>query len=362
MAQQEVEAAQTLDDRATIARLDPEGLLERIEALPEQCAEAWPRAQSFALPASYGAVRELVVLGMGGSAIAGDMLRALALPTAGKTVTVVRGYRLPAFVSAETLVVACSHSGNTEETLSAFEQALAVGARPLVITTGGRIAALARERGVPAFIYAFAGEPRSALGHQLLALLSFGERVGLIEAQGAAVEEAVGLMRAQRKRLGFTAPFASNAAKQVAARLYGRLPVIVGAGALAEAAHRWKTQLNENSKSWALYEEVPELHHNTIVGFGLPRELAARTHVILLSHAALPERVRLRYVVTEEALTEAGVSHERVAAEGESTLAQVLTAVYFGDLVSYYLALLYDQSPSPVRAIDRVKARLAAGG
>ncbi|MGB2695079.1 MAG: bifunctional phosphoglucose/phosphomannose isomerase [Dehalococcoidia bacterium] len=348
-----------LDDRATVERLDPEALLGRIQGLPEQCDEAWRRAEAFELPGAYASAREVVVLGMGGSAIAADILRVLSLKTGRKQISVVRGYELPPFVDGETLVVACSHSGNTEETVSAFEQALSAGAQTLVVTTGGRIEALARALDVPTFVYEFAGEPRSALGHQLMALLSLGGRIGLVEAQAAAVAETLTQLRGQRGRISFDVPLERNFAKQVASRLVDRLPVIVGAGVLTEAAHRWKTQLNENSKSWALHEELPELNHNTIVGFGLPRELVERMHVVFLYHASLHERVRLRYEITEEALAEAGVSHERVVAQGESALAQVLTSIYFGDLTSYYLALLYGESPAPVKSLDHVKARLS---
>ncbi len=348
----------SLDDRATVERLDPHGLLGRIEALPEQCAEAWRRAADFALPARYADPREVVVLGMGGSAIAGDILRSLAALSGRKPVSVVRGYDLPSFVGEATLVVACSHSGNTEETLSAFEQALAAGARTLVVTTGGRLRELAQERGAPAFVYQYDGEPRSALGHQLMALLALGERVGLLERQEPAVAEAVALMQEQREQLGFAAPAESNPAKQLAGRLHGCLPIVIGAGALTEAAHRWKTQLNENSKCWALYEELPELDHNAIAGFRLPAEVVSRLHVVFLWHSALHPRLLLRYEATAEALTEAGVSHERVEAHGASPLAQVLSAIYLGDLVSYYLALLNGVEPSPVVAIDRLKAKL----
>ena len=347
-----------LDDRATVERLDPHGLLRRIESFPEQCAVAWRQASAFDLPDGYPDAREVVVLGMGGSAMAGDILRSLAAISGRKRVSVVRGYDLPPFIDDETLVVACSHSGDTEETLSAFQQALASG-RSLAVTTGGRLHKLAQERGVPIFVYEYDGEPRSALGHQLMALLAVGERAGALEPQGSAVAEAVGLMQKQRGRLDFAAPAERNAAKQLAARLHGRLPVVVGAGALTAAAHRWKTQLNENSKCWALYEELPELDHNAIVGFGLPEDVVARLHVVFLWHPSLHSRVLLRYEATAEALTEAGVSHERVEAPGSSPLAQVLTAIYLGDLVSYYLGLLNNVEPAPVTAIDRLKVRLA---
>lgn len=346
-----------LDDRATVERLDPEGLLARIESLPEQCEEAWRRAASFELPAAYAEASDVVLLGMGGSAISGDIVRSLSAASGGKPVTLVRGYDLPASVGERTLVVACSHSGNTEETLSAYGQALAAGAMTAVVTTGGRIAELASDAGAPVCAYEYEGEPRSSLGHQLMTLVALGERIGLLESQQTAVAEAIALMREQRARLGFAAPEAENEAKQLARRLHGRLPVVVGAGVLAEAAYRWKTQLNENSKSWAIAEQLPELDHNSIVGFGLPDVSAL--HVVFLRNAGLHPRLLLRYGATADALTDAGVSNEFVHTPGESDLARVLAAVFHGDLVSYYLALLYGISPSPVAPIDKLKARLA---
>jgi glucose/mannose-6-phosphate isomerase len=167
-------------------------------------------------------------------------------------------------------------------------------------------------------------------------------------------------MQEQRPELRFESRAQSNPAKQVAGRLHGRLPVVIGAGVLVEAAYRWKTQLNENSKCWAVREELPELNHNSIAGFGLSREAVSRLHVVLLWHAALHPRLLLRCEATEEALAEAGVSHERVEVQGAGPLAQVLSAVYLGDFVSYYLALLNGVEPSPVEALDRLKTRLAA--
>ena len=351
----------SLDDRALVQRLDSKGLLAMIEALPEQCAEAWQAASTFELPEAYRRARELVVLGMGGSAIAGDIVRSLAAVSGAKPVSgVVRGYDLPPFIGKETLVVACSHSGNTEETLAAFEAALEVGAPVAVVTTGGRLGELAQERGLPALQYTFDGGPRSALGHQLMRLLAIAERAGALDGQDAALTEAIALMREQRAQLGFASPAERNPAKQLAARLYKRLPAIIGAGPLTDAAHRWKTQLNENSKCWALYDELPELGHNTIVGFGLTRDVVELLHVVFLWHPALHPRVLVEYDVAADELSREGVSHERVEAKGSTPLAQALTAIYMGDLVSYYLAMLNGVDPSPVAPIDRLKARLAA--
>jgi glucose/mannose-6-phosphate isomerase len=353
-------AANALDDRTLVERLDPSGLLGRIEALPEQCEEAWRRASAFELPKEYLDASAVVVLGMGGSAIAGDIFSALSLPGK-KPVHVVRGYHLPGFVGSDALVVACSHSGSTEETLSAFDQALQAKAKVVALTMGGDLGERARKSNVPLLSYAYDGEPRSALGHQLMALLAIGQQAGCLAAQDAAVPEAAGCMRDQRGQIGGAVPSDSNPAKQLALRLQGRLPAVVGAGVLIEAAQRWKTQFNENSKCWAIWEELPELDHNTIVGFGLTKDVVRQLRVVFLSHPALNKRMQRRIELTGRALSDAGVAHERVDAMGHGPLAQVLTSIYFGDFVSYYLALLYGIDPSPVEPITKLKKGLALG-
>jgi len=354
-------ALTVLDDAATREQLDRSDLLARIEALPEQCDEAWAAARAFAWPKDAARAKNVVVLGMGGSAIAGDILRSLAAFSGEKPVSVVRGYDVPAFVGRDTLAVACSHSGNTEETVSALEAALGRGAQATVITTGGRLAGIAAERQLPAFVYHYEGQPRCALGHQLMALLALGERVGLLSRQDSAVKEMLSIIHAQRDELSFAVPSAKNAAKQLASRLQGRVPVIVGGAGLAVAAHRWKTQLNENSKSWAFWDELPEMDHNSVVGFGLPQALVSQLTALFLLPRAIGRREVVRYEATAAELARAGVAHERIDIAGESQLARVLSVVYLGDFTSYYLALLNGIDPTPVEPIARVKARLAQG-
>jgi len=349
----------SLDDRLTFERLDPEGLLDRIRALPEQCREAWQQAKSFPFPREFAEIDSVLVLGMGGSAIAGDIVRSLALRSGQKTVSVLRGYDLPPWVDERTLVVACSFSGETEETLSAFGKALATRAKKLVITTGGRLLALAKPEQVPAYVFQYTSEPRSALGHSLMPLLALSAAAGVLPDQSLDVDEAIALMESLRQEIGDAIPLEKNAAKQLATRLQGKLPVIFAAEALTEAAHRWKTQLNENSKVWAFCEEIPELNHNTVEGFALPPAIARSAHVVFLHHPKLNPRNVLRYSGTRDLLEAAGIPREQVEARGESDLARVLTAIYFGDWVSYYLAMQNGVRPSPMPAIDLLKRRLA---
>jgi glucose/mannose-6-phosphate isomerase len=348
-----------LDDPAAIDRLDPQGLIQRIEALPEQCHDGMRRATALSVPSGAENAAQIVVLGMGGSAIAGDILASLAEAQGRKAVSVVRGYHAPAYVGEETLVVACSHSGNTEETLSALEQTLAAGAMHVAVTTGGRLVELAKTNNVPAYLYEYDGEPRSAIGHQLTALLAIAEQAGVIHGAEAAVDEATRVMRARRQQTAPDVPAAKNPGKQLAGRLRNKLPVVIGAGVLGQAAHRWKTQLNENADIWALWDELPEMDHNTVVGLARPENVVSDLHAVFLDNPSLHPRVRLRYGITEEELVTAGVSSERIAIDGVHPLAQVLDAIYLGDVVSYYLALLQGVQPSPVKPIDRVKAKLS---
>ncbi len=348
-----------LDDADGQRRLDPGGMLDAVRGLPDQCRQAWKAAASLQLPANYAQVDRVVILGMGGSAIAGDMLRVLWQRESAVPVFNVRQYDLPPFVDERTLVIASSFSGNTEETLSAFQQALATPAKKLAVTSGGKLLTIARANGVPVFTYQFQGEPRAALGWSLMPLLAVADKLGLMQGAGRDVEEALAVMEQLQQQVGEDVPAATNPAKEVARRLHGRLPVIYGAAFLTEAAHRWKTQLNESSKVWSFFEELPEANHNAIIGFELPAQIVRATAVVFLDSDLIHPRVKLRYEFTRSMLEKAGVEVMTVAARGRSALAQTLSAVLFGDYVSYYLAMLNGVDPTPTTVIDNLKAWLA---
>ena len=349
-----------LDDPIARKRIDPSGMLESITGLPEQCRNAWAAAQTLELPADYTAIDRIVILGMGGSAIGGDFFRVLLQRESGVPVFNVRGYDLPPFVTANTLVIASSFSGNTEETLSSFGQALKTPCRRLAITSGGKLLTTARANGVPVLSYEFKGEPRAAVGWGLMPLLAVTQKLRLMQGVETDVDEMLAVMGKLQTEIGVDAPAAGNEAKQVARRLHEKLPVTYGAGPLTEVAHRWKTQLNESSKVWAFYEELPELHHNAIIGYKLPTGIARDTVVVFLrSEDIIHPRILLRYDFTERLLREAGVESLTVNSRGKSALAQVMSLILLGDYVSGYLALLYEVDPTPTTVIDELKAWLA---
>jgi glucose/mannose-6-phosphate isomerase len=348
-----------LDDAAARSAFDPGKMGESVGNLPDQCRAAWSEARQLDLPDDYREIERIVVLGMGGSAIAGDVFRLLLARESVVPVLNHRHYDAPPYVNGKTLVIAASYSGNTEETLSAFEKTLSSPAKKLALTTGGKLLATARANGIPVFVFKYKGEPRSAFGYGIMPLLAVAERLGLTQGVATDVEEALSAMEALRSRIGEEVPLTENAAKQLAAKLAGRLAVIYGAELLTEVAHRWKTQFNESSKVWAFYEHLPEANHNAIVSFELPQEVSRLVFVVYLTSPNFHPRVAHHYEFSQRMLGEAGVGFAEVRAEGRSALAQAMTTVLFGDYVSYYLALLNEVDPTPTTPIENLRAWLA---
>ncbi|MDD4860435.1 MAG: bifunctional phosphoglucose/phosphomannose isomerase, partial [Dehalococcoidales bacterium] len=350
-----------LDVPTVYQKYDPDNMLARIHELPSQCEQAWQEISKFKLPSDYVKVDKIVILGMGGSAIGGDLAASLAFSESRVPVTVNRDYHLPAYVDKKTLVIASSYSGNTEETLTAFKEARKAGAKLLAATTSGELKSIVEKEKIPAFIFGYKAQPRAALGYSLLPMLGFLQKLGFVKDKSADVAEMLRVMRSLAGRINENVPSAGNPAKQLADDLHGKLSVIYGSGILSDVARRWKTQINENSKGFAFYEVLPELNHNAVVGYQYPAELKKAIKVIMLRSPLLEPRVLLRYQITGELLAKAGVAYQYIEGEGSSALSQMMSLVLFGDYVSYYLAILYEIDPSPVAVISYLKDRLAKG-
>jgi glucose/mannose-6-phosphate isomerase len=352
-----------LDDVLQVKAQDPADMLSRISELPVQCQEAWIAVGGWDPPTGYDAVRHVVVLGMGGSAIGGALMQGLVSPECGVPITVVRGYDPPAFVAGEEyLAVACSYSGNTEETLAAFSEALRRGARGVAVSSGGQLSRLATEKGIPLLHFEYESQPRAALGYLLILLLGSLWRLGLIRDLGPDVADAVGAMVEFQRVLKPEIAQQHNPAKALAQALVGRLPAIYGSGFLAPVANRWKTQFNENAKQWSLFEVLPELNHNAVVGLGIPAEIRDRVTVITLRSRLEDTRMRARWNATEDLLEREGVVTASFQGSGDSPLAQMLSLILLGDYTSLYLGLLNDVDPTPVEPIAFLKRQLAKLG
>lgn len=350
------------------AEIDPDGMLAHALNLPQTCADAWALGQETCPPLDLaqsvrrnGAdLKQIAIVGMGGSAMGGDLLAALVADECPCPISIHRGYDLPASVNGpETLVIGCSHSGNTEETLNAFRQAHGRGTALMALTTGGELERLADEWGTPLIRYSYRSQPRAALGYSLTLLLNVLFHLGCVADKAADLAEAVGVMRDWQAEIGPDVPIARNSAKRMAGQLIERIPVIYGAGLLEPVARRWKTQLNENAKCWAFFEGMPELNHNAVVAYERSDAIRESAGVIMLrSHHDSP-RVQTRWLVTRQMLLHEGVVADELEARGKSRLAQMLSLIHYGDLVSVYLALANNVDPTPVEPIAYLKEQLA---
>jgi glucose/mannose-6-phosphate isomerase len=348
----------SLDSPDVSREYDRAGMLACLRDMPAQCQLAWEMAQDFEFPADFRQVDKVLILGMGGSAIGGEIASGLLAAELRVPISVWRDDILPAFVDSRTLVIASSFSGNTDETLAAFGQALQKDCQKLAITSGGKLEELAREKGVPLFHYSYRGQPRAALGFSLMPLLSLFQRLGFSPDMFEDVAEMLHLLRDKVACFNEDVPVSANPAKQLAQYLYGSLAVVYGTGGLGGVAHRWKTQLNENAKEWAFHEVFPELDHNAVVGYRFPAELADKIKVIMLGSPTLPAHIQQRYELTCRLLEEAHVRYRLLEGEGKSGLGQAMGLVLLGDYVSCYLAVLYGTDPTPVEAIDYIKNRM----
>jgi glucose/mannose-6-phosphate isomerase len=348
-----------LDEPTIYRQTDSSGMLTHLHNFPKQCQQAWEKIMHFDLPPAYKGIERVIILGMGGSAIGGDVVRRLALAESKAPVWVHRDYGLPPFLNERTLVIASSYSGNTEETLSAFTQSLKTRAKKLVLTSGGRLKQLAEREGIPVFVIDYRAPPRAAFPHSFIPLVGIFQKLGLLKNKSAELKEGLKTLNKLAKGLIETTPLASNPAKQLATKLQGHVVVIYGAEFLSEVARRWKTQLNENSKTTAFFELFPELNHNAVVGYDLPAEAKKKLFVVLLHSARLNSRNRLRYEATARLLTKAKIRHELVAATGKTAIAQMMSLILFGDYTSLYLAILNRVDPTPIDSIDFIKKYLA---
>jgi len=347
-----------LDSVSAYRQFDKSGMLDHLHAFPEQCQKAWEKVQKFELPHLHTKISNVVILGMGGSAIGGDFVRRLAMAESNSPVWVHRDYGLPAFVDENTLVIASSYSGNTEEALSAFTKSLGTGAKKLAMTSGGKLKDLAEKEGIPVFVIDYKAPPRAAFPHSFIPLMGIFQKLGLLGDKSADLKEALDALNNLSGDLIETRPLSSNPAKQIASRLWGRIAVIYGAEMLSEVARRWKGEFNENSKAWAFFESFPELNHNAVVGYEFPPEAKERIFVLMLRSPSLHPRILLRYEVTSKLLAKAGIAYEFVEAKGQSALAQMLSLVLLGDYASFYLSMLNEVDPTSTDAINFVKQSL----
>jgi len=338
--------------------IDSLGMLDAARALPEQMRAAAVGMDSVeGLPPAEG-ISSVVVLGMGGSGIAGDVLAAVAGPSCPVPIVVSKHYECPAFVGPDILVLAISFSGNTEETIDAVHQAVGAGARLVAITAGGHLARIAREWGAPVVrLDDSIPMPRAGIAAVAVPPLLVLEQLGLLDDAGQQVDAAVAQMERRRAELGADL----GPVTKVARRIGRTLPIVYGGGALGEvAAWRWKGQFNENPKVASFANRVPELTHNEICGWGQHGDVTRQVFsLVLLRHDAEHPQVQRRFELIAEICDEVVNDVIEVRAKGDGQLAQLFDLILLGDLVTLQMASNEDVDPGPVPVLDEIKVRLA---
>ena len=348
-----------LDDPGTLAAADPHDALGIVERTPEQWLEGITRARSCeGLPTRHG-ISGVVYCGMGGSGIAGDVLAAIAAESGTVPVSVVKGYKVPAWAGPNTLVLCVSYSGNTEETIACFEDAVERKARVVVITTGGMLGDRARDHSIALLAPVEDLQPRQAFASMVAPVLVLSEQLGLISDISADLNEAGEMLERQLAVYGRDSKTADNDAKKLAGVLDGKIPLVWGQeGVLSAAAVRWRTQLNENAKVAAFSSTLPELDHNELVGYTAGSPGIDRVGVVALRMPMENPRISRRIDATLDRINGLVGCAVEARAVGSSPLARLMSAVLLGDFVSVYLAVRRGVDPTPVTAIDELKSRL----
>jgi glucose/mannose-6-phosphate isomerase len=347
-----------LDDERALREGDPGGMLDAVADLSRRCRVGYDLGRTAEdLPSGEG-VTGIAFCGMGGSAVAGDVLRSLYADRQRIPVVVVRTPELPEWCGPHSIVIVSSYSGDTAETLACFEEAVRRGCRIVAVTSGGTLARRAAELALAVVTVPGGSQPRAALGYLALGCLGALESVGLLPPVGPELDETIRELEALAAQLAPGVPTDINPAKQLAEAIGERVPVIWGAEGIGSvAAARWKTQCNENGKVPAWAASLPELDHNEVVGWSNDR--GRGFFLVTLRHEGEHPEIAPRFPLSVQIAIDAGIHAQEVWAHGRSSLSRLLTLIMVGDFTATYLGLARGVDPTPVAVITRLKAALA---
>ncbi len=340
------------------SQIDPQDMFGAIYRFADQIQEAIGIGEQIYLQNDYSVCENIVVAGMGGSAIGGDVVKTIVHRELKKPFYVNRNYTLPNWVNEKTLVICSSYSGNTEESLSAYEDALKKGAMICGISTGGQLSEKIQSQGFDLITIPGGLQPRAALAYSFVPMLYLLRKIGLI-SNSLIDNLSSSITSLENKRDAYSVGDASNPIYKMAKDIYGMIPIIYGiTDTTSVVALRWKGQLCENSKMLAYHNEIPEMNHNEILGWGNNPDLLSELSVIWLRDKNDNERVRARQDITKTLLNDINIMQHEVSAEGENNIERLLDLINYGDWLSYWCAILHNTDPSPVEKINKLKKAL----
>ncbi len=350
-----------LDLPATYTKYDTTDIMYGLDHLPEQVSLAWHDTRDLKLPASYRLSQNVVLAGMGGSALGTDMIRSVFFSALKAPLEIVHGYDLPAYVGPKTLVILSSFSGTTEEVLAAAQVAKARRAKIVVIATGGTLANWAKKQKVPAYIFNpgdLAKQPRLGVGFSMLGVVGILERAGLLKIADSAIGAMIRAMGEVIDSSAVDVSEKSNPAKKVARSLTGRSVIIVGAEHLAGNGHVLANQINETAKQLAVPVAIPEINHHLLEGLTFPKKNISATVALMLRSELYHQRIQKRFAITADLFERQGLTVIDYQAGGGSLLEECGEVLQFGSYLSYYLAMLNKVQPSAIPFVDEFKKRM----
>ncbi|MEK7818178.1 MAG: bifunctional phosphoglucose/phosphomannose isomerase [Bacteroidota bacterium] len=338
------------------SKLDPQGMKKLLEEFPKQVAEAIKIGNDAKIKLNLKNINSIVLSGLGGSAIGGDLLRSYLSDDLKIPFSVSRNYFLPNFVDKNTLVIIGSYSGNTEETIASYKDAIKKGAKILAVSSGGVVTEMAKKNNHALIKIPGGLPPRAALGYSFFPLLVTFSKLKLIKNQSVALKETLAMLKNKSKEFSSD----NNATIELAKEIFGKLPIVFSSADRIDSVNiRWRGQINENSKSLAYGHFFPELNHNEVVGWESLKGMMKNSHIIYLRDKEDHKRVALRMEITKDIIGKYADGITEVWSEGKSLLTRIFSLIHFGDWVSFYLAMLNNVDPTPVKKIDYLKQKLS---
>ena len=359
-------AAAVLDDAKTLQGGKFSSYAQSILDLPKQCQQVADDAARFALPPSYQQTTATVVNGMGGSGLGADILQSI-FPDRLKTPFVLtHDYGIPALVGPQTLFIACSYSGGTEETVASLELAVERQAKTVVIASGGRLASAAKQHNLPAFLFEPrfnpSGQPRLGLGYTFTALWAVLGKANVLPFAPNDVKQFINALTAAEAQFGFDAPAEKNSAKQLALAMHGRQTLVITAPQLAGSAHTFANQCNESAKHYVMYATLPELNHHLLEGLSNPPKLSEKMLTVFLTSPMHSPKIQKRFHITRDVFTKQGFPTFQYDAASTDAFALVGEMLQFGNYASFYLSALNRiADPNAIPWVDYFKEQLAKG-
>lgn len=351
-----------LNSAAEIEKYDIGKVLRSIKELPLQVEQAWEEMSKINLPEKYKDARQVVICGMGGSALGGRMVDSLYSEAVRGPIEVYTGYHVPQYADGKTLVILSSYSGNTEETIDCFYEALEKNSLVFGLSAGGKLAELLRKEDLPNYIFEPkhnpSGQPRMSLGYSFTSILALLNRTGFITITEEAIKTTILSLKDFISEYGAGSASEKNIAKKLADDLFGKLPVLIASEHLLGVAHAFKNQLNENSKTFSLLFEIPELNHHLMEGLKNPSRAREILKFLFFESNLYSDGVCKRYPLTREVVEKNGYSYNVYPLRSSTKLEQVFEVLALGSFVSFYLAYLYQEDVSKIPWVDYFKEKL----